>query len=285
MANILHYLSLLRAVNCLLAAAAVLVGGYLADPAPPYLKLSITALIAFLVCAAGNIHNDIVDIDIDRINRPDRVLPKGFVTLAEAQNLALGCALTALVLAPLVNRWVLVTVVGSLLLLALYNLKLKRLPLVGNLAIAFLSALTFLIGGLACDPYLTWLLPGPLIPAAFALLFHVVREILKDCDDVAGDQFGQVITLPQMVGVQTAAGIALALFFVLVLLTYIPVYFRWFSRAYELMTIYMVDLPLLGLLIFVWGNPTRRLLRVGSFALKVGMLIGLLALLIADQQK
>lgn len=64
-----------------------------------------------------------------------------------------------------------------------------------------------------------------------------------------------------------------------------PVYFGWFSRAYEVITIYLVDLPLLGLLIFVWGNPSQRLLRIGSFALKIGMLLGLLALLIADQQK
>lgn len=285
MQNVRTYLSLIRVVNCLLAAAAVLVGGYLADPVLSYTPLVLTAVAAFLVCAAGNVHNDLNDIEIDRINRPERVLPQGLVTLPDARKLAIGCALVAILIAPWVNLWVLVMVVGALLLLYFYNIYFKRLPLVGNLTIALLAAMSFLTGGLACDPFLTWLLPGPLIPATFAFLYHWVREILKDCDDVTGDVYRGVTTLPQLVGIQSAAGIALAVFFVLVLMTFVPVYYRWFSRAYEIMTIYLVDLPLLGLLIFVWGNPSPRLLRIGSLALKIGMGVGLLALLIADQQK
>ena len=285
MQNVLNYLSLIRVVNCLLAAFAVLLGGHLTDPAPSYGLLTLAALAAFLVCAAGNAHNDLVDIEIDRVNRPERVLPKGALSTAQARLAAYGLAGSALLVALFVNAWVVLTVVGSLVLLAAYNLCLKRLPLTGNLAIALLSGMTFLFGGLASDPYLTWHLPGPLIPAVFAVLFHLVREILKDCDDVTGDGRGGVTTLPQMIGVQSSAGIALGLLFVLVLLTYVPIYYQWFGRAYEIITIYLVDLPLLGLLIFVWGNPSRRLLRIGSLALKIGMVLGLIALLISDQQK
>jgi hypothetical protein len=71
----------------------------------------------------------------------------------------------------------------------------------------------------------------------------------------------------------------LILFFVLVILTYIPILTGWFGGAYEIITVYVVDLPILGLLIFVWGSPTRRMLRIGSAALKLGMLLGLVALL------
>lgn len=285
MQNILNYLSLIRVANCLLAAAAVMIGGYLADSILFSGPLCLAALAAFLVCAAGNAHNDLVDLEIDTINRPDRVLPQGRLSPSDAWVVAIVSALGAVGLAVFVNLWVVVTVAGSLILLALYNRYLKKLPLVGNLSIALLSGLTFLVGGMASDPYLLWILPGPLIPAVFALLFHLVREMLKDCDDVRGDGRRGVTTLPQLIGLRKAAGVALALFFLLVLLTYVPVYFGWFSRAYEVITIYLVDLPLLGLLIFVWGNPSQRLLRIGSFALKIGMLLGLLALLIADQQK
>lgn len=272
-------------MNCLLAAAAVMIGGYLADPVPSYTALIFTALAALLVCAAGNTHNDVIDIEIDRINRPDRVLPQGSISVSHAGMAAVACAAGALLAAVFVNWRVFATVAGALLLLFLYNRYLKRVPTAGNLAIALLSGMTFLIGGFACDPYLTFHLPGPLIPAGFAVLYHLVREILKDCDDVGGDGNRGVKTLPHLIGVQKAAGVALGLFFMLVVLTYVPVYYRWFSRAYEILTIYLVDLPLLGLLIFVWGNPSRRLLRISSFALKIGMLLGLLALLIADQQK
>jgi len=284
-AAFLSYLSLIRVVNCLLAAGAVLLGGYLTMPDLPWGALTLAAGAAFFTCAAGNVVNDILDLEIDRVNRPERVLPSGQVMLREARLVAFGAHVLAVGLGALVNWWVLGTVVLALGLLFAYNLWLKKVPFVGNLVIAVLSALTFLTGGVAVDTVLAWHLPGPLIPAAFALLFPLVREILKDCDDLSGDRRGGVVTLPELVGTQAAVGLALLLFFALVLLTYVPVYFDWFSRPYEVITIYLVDLPLLAYLIFVWGNPTRRLLRIGSLALKAGMLLGMLALVIAEQQK
>lgn len=285
MASIPTYLAFIRVINCVLAALAILLGGYLTLPEPSWTPIALAAVAAFFTCAAGNAVNDLLDIEIDRVNRPDRVLPAGEMTVREAKLTAVVSHGLAVLFGALVNWWVLGSVVTALILLFLYNRYLKRVPLAGNLVIALLSGLTFVTGGLAADFYLTWHLPGPLIPAVFAVLFHLVREILKDSDDLLGDRNAGVRTLPSLIGPQKAVGVALGLFFILVLLTYVPVYFYWFSRAYEVITIYVVDLPLLGFLIFVWGNPTRRLLRVGSLALKVGMLLGMLALFIADQQK
>ena len=67
----------------------------------------------------------------------------------------------------------------------------------------------------------------------------------------------------------------------LTILTYIPILARWFDQPYETITVYIVDLPLLVLLILVWGNPTRRMLAIGSTALKIGMVLGLVALVLA----
>ena len=73
----------------------------------------------------------------------------------------------------------------------------------------------------------------------------------------------------------------LVLFFIMVVLTFIPVLAGWFGRAYEILTIYIIDLPLLLLLIFIWGNPSRKMLRIGSLGLKAGMLLGIVALIVA----
>jgi 4-hydroxybenzoate polyprenyltransferase len=180
-----------------------------------------------------------------------------------------------------VNLPVAITVSVALLILLVYDLWLKRIPVASNLTVALLSAMTFMTGGWAVDYKLAMVLPGPLIPAAFAFFYHLVREILKDAEDVTGDRKSGVTTLPQLVGVPRSVMIALALFFFLVLLTYIPIFAGWFGKAYEVITVYIVDLPILMLLIFVWGDPSPRMLRAGSIALKAGMALGLVALVVA----
>ena len=51
-----------------------------------------------------------------------------------------------------------------------------------------MSGTVLLAGGLAVDIEQTWQLPGPLVAAIFAFLFHTVREILKDVCDIDGDR-------------------------------------------------------------------------------------------------
>lgn len=277
----LEILRLIRVVNCLLASVGVLIGAYMTWLIPEYYGPTVAAIAAFLVCAAGNIINDIVDIEIDRINRPRRVLVRRAVSLRMARRLAIAFNVVALIMAGLVNWWVAGTALVTIGLLVAYNLYLKRVPLAGNAVVALLAGLTFITGGLAVDPGLVWRLPGALIPAVFAVFFHLVREIVKDVQDIEGDSRAGISSLPQIVGVSNSLMIALGLFVVLVVLTYIPILQRWFEQPYETITVYVVDLPLLALLIIVWGNPTRILLTVGSAALKVGMALGLVALVLS----
>ncbi|MBD3402513.1 hypothetical protein GF420_06435 [candidate division GN15 bacterium] len=284
MRAVVDFLILIRAVNCLIAALAVWVGALLTALELPIGDVVLTSVVAFLVCAGGNILNDVVDLEIDRINRPNRVLVRGAVEIPRAKSLVVLLSVIALVLAAFISLPVILMTALAVVLLFAYNLRLKRIPLLGNLVIALLSAMTFLIGGMAAEPALVWTLPGPLIPAVYAVLFHLVREILKDVEDIEGDRRVGVSTLPQKIGTTASLTIALALFLGLVVLTLVPIYYDWFGRVYEIITVYLVDLPLLALLIFVWGNPTGKLLRIGSVALKAGMLLGLVALLAGGQQ-
>jgi hypothetical protein len=75
--------------------------------------------------------------------------------------------------------------------------------------------------------------------------------------------------------------IVLGMLLVLALATYVPVFAGWFDKAYEIIVVYFIDLPLLALFIFIWGNPTPKLLEIGSLALKAGMALGLIALVVA----
>lgn len=264
-----------------MAALGVLVGAYFTWLSPFHFGPLLAALAAFMVCAAGNIVNDLLDLDIDKINRPKRMLVTGEISRTQAIGLAVTLAVLSLVTSLLVNMEVFLSVVMAILLLALYNFRAKRIPVLGNLLIATLGAMTFITGGLAIESRLTFVLPGPLIPAIFAFLFHLAREILKDVEDIEGDRLNGVKTLPQIVGVSRALLVALGIFFIFSLASFIPVFQGWFGRAYEVIAIYLIDLPTLLLLIFVWGHPTPKMVRTGSLALKGGMALGILALISA----
>lgn len=257
----------------------VWVGAYLTWQTPVYYGPAVASLLTFLACAAGNIVNDLRDINIDRVAHPGRVLPQGDMDLPTARRLAVVFAAISILASVAVNWYVVTMALVANGLLVAYNFRLKRILLIGNLVIALLAGLTFITGGLAADPALTLTLPGPLVPAVFAFLFHLVREIVKDIQDIEGDRALGLITFPQVVGVQKALIVCLGLFFALVLLTYLPVYYLWYGRWYEILTVYVTDLPLLVFLILLWGNPNRTMLRAGALALKIGMVVGLFALI------
>jgi geranylgeranylglycerol-phosphate geranylgeranyltransferase len=277
----LEYLRLIRFANCLLAAVGVAVGAWMTSSGAVYFSPVVAALAAFLVCAAGNVVNDIVDLDIDRVNRPRRVLVRGVVSIPAAKRLAIALNLLALVLALSVGLALTAIALLTILLLFAYNLRLKKTPLAGNAVVAALAGLTFVTGGIAASPALVFHLPGPLVAAVFAFFFHFVREIVKDVQDMEGDGPAGVRSLPHVVGVSRSLLLALALFVALALVTVIPVLAHWYGRTYETITLYVIDLPLLAMLVVLWQRPGPRLLWAASGALKVGMILGLVALLAA----
>jgi geranylgeranylglycerol-phosphate geranylgeranyltransferase len=238
--------------------AGVLIGARLTVDATGYYGPVLASIAAFLVCAAGNVVNDIVDRSSDRINHPAALL----------------CAVS-------VNVAVTIAVVVAIAVLIGYNFLLKRVPVLGNLTVAALGGLTFVTGGLALDSDGAFALPGPLIPAAFAVIFHLMRELIKDTEDMEGDRRSSVKTLPQLMGVRPTLYLVVALFLVLVVLTLLPVFKGWFGLWYELIVIYLIDLPLVAVFIFVLAKDSPKRLRICSAALKAGMALGILALFLA----
>ncbi|UCC44059.1 MAG: geranylgeranylglycerol-phosphate geranylgeranyltransferase [Candidatus Zixiibacteriota bacterium] len=279
MQKLLDMFILIRFVNCLLAMVGVVVGAMMTWLYPVYYGPMAAALAAFFVCAGGNVVNDITDIESDRINHPNRVLVRGSISVRSAMWLAAILNLLALMSAAAVNEEVLVVVSVAIALLLGYNLKLKRIVLAGNFTVAALAGLTFMTGGWSVDSTLITTLPGPLIPAVFAFFFHLVREIVKDVQDIEGDRRSGRQSLPILIGESRSLAVAMVLHLTLVILTLVPIWNRWFGRLYEILAVYVVALPLLALLILIWGKPSLRMLRIGSSALKVGMVLGLVALL------
>ena len=189
----------------------------------------LAALSAALINGAGNAFNDLMDIDIDRINRPLRPLPAGRLSPSAARMQSLLLALAGSALAFWLSLWHGLIALVVVALLAVYSVSLKNSLLWGNVLVAFVGAIAFPYGALAAgDLGRSW------IPALFAFLFHLGREIVKDIEDVAGDQIRGERTLPLAWGRAQAAVLAALVYLVLVGFTWMPFFMGFYGALYAL---------------------------------------------------
>lgn len=270
----LTLLRFIRPLNVLIAFLSTLTGAYCAYGSITDGAVLIAGCAIACGCAAANVSNDWFDREIDRVNKPYRPLPSGAVSLRVAVWLSIGLYVSALTLATLID-WSYAALAGVMAVLSLlYNGWLKRHGLLGNVAVSLTAAAVFLFGGLCgAKPLFA------LIPAVFAFLFHLGREIVKDMEDVAGDRAGGVASLPIRYGVSVARNTASGVFLVLIAFTFLPVYQGWFATPY-LGVVLLVDLIVLyALYTLSRDSSPENAGRVGRL-LKADMALGLVALVV-----
>ena len=165
------------------------------------LDFALLTLAALLVAAAGYIINDYYDVKIDAINRPDRLVIGRVVRRRKAMLAHFILSGAGVLLAGWLHPVLGLVTLGTALLLWGYSARFKRVALVGNVSIATLTAALVLLPELQLqlarqDSHsVVW----PYALAAF--LLTVVREILKDVEDMRGDDQHGCRTLPLVLGV------------------------------------------------------------------------------------
>jgi len=205
-------LRLLRPANVAVSFVGTVVGGLAAAAVGIGASRTVWGLLALaatstaLVTAAGNVLNDLGDVEGDRKNHPERPLVTGEVTIPGARRLTMALFLGGIVVAipvSLVHPWVGVILAVAVAGLLAYELRWKARGLVGNLTVAGLTAMVFLYGGAAAGR------PEVVFPfAAMAFLATLSREVIKDMEDVAGDIARS--TVPKVHGMAAASVLARA---------------------------------------------------------------------------
>ncbi|NKB68556.1 MAG: hypothetical protein GKR89_15955 [Candidatus Latescibacteria bacterium] len=270
------FIALIRPVNGLLTALSVYVGALAAGHYQAHFPLVLAAFSAALIASAGYAFNDAIDLAIDRINRPQRPLPGGKISRRTALWISAGGAGLGLLLGLYIGVATGAMALGVILALTLYSLALKQRPFWGNLLVSLVAAAAFLYGALAVGAWgRSW------IPAAFAGLYHLGREIVKDLEDIEGDRALGARTLPLYWSPAAAACCVAAIFAGLIALTLLPWAQDIYGPAY-LMPVLAVDILLLYVLVELGRHravlPTPRLSKL----LTGGMLLGLLAIVIGE---
>lgn len=183
------------------------------DPQPARLSWLIAASVC--IAAAGYIINDYFDLNIDQINKPQKNMLLGKLSRrwAIVWHLALSfMGVLATALAVGLSKWYLILGnCGCVFLLWVYSTSLKRRAIVGNLAISVLTAWTVLIlffaftspdQAFAAHPLTIRFFRLCFMYAGFAFVSSMVREAVKDMEDLEGDIRYHCRTLPIVAGIR-----------------------------------------------------------------------------------
>lgn len=267
-------LRLIRPINSFMMGIAVIVGEVvIAGHIPSLYQMVLGFLVSFSLTASAMVVNDVVDLEIDRINAPSRPIPSG--SLSRSQAIVFGGALTliglvsALALSPFLFLIAVITFIVSLA----YNLYGKRLGLPGNIMVGFTIAVPFLFGGITVSGTISFDIASFF---SLALLATVGREITKGIADVVGDRVRGIRTIAIVHGAR-AAGVSAAIFY-LAAVCISPIPFLYGSLGpYYLLIVLVVDAGFIFSSAYIVRNHSHdAALRVKSQA-RIWMLLALLA--------
>src|SRR5512137_706698 len=128
------FLSITRPINSIVAGLAAVVAYLIATGSLIPETVFLFAIVA-LITAAGNTINDFFDADIDAINRPDRPIPSGAISRISALGFAVTLFLVVILLSFFTNPICIVIAIVNSVILVIYAAKLKKMPLLGNIAV------------------------------------------------------------------------------------------------------------------------------------------------------
>jgi 4-hydroxybenzoate polyprenyltransferase len=195
------------------------------------------SLSTVLIAAAGYVINDYFDLKIDRINKPNKIIIDKHIK----RRVAMGAHIVMNILAVLISIYTAYFVAENLNLIFLqlfaifslwyYSTHFKYQPFLGNFVIALMAAFIPLIVGLYEIPLLNkWGIEAFRIDqmgfnfnhiayyiiafSAFAFLLTFIREMIKDVEDIEGDQKYGAETVPIAYGIKTTKSIIISLYII-----------------------------------------------------------------------
>lgn len=268
----------------------------------PWWVLTLLIISTVLIAAGGYVINDYFDVKIDRINRPDDMVVTRHISRDGAMRLFQ--VLTAIgVVAGLAVAWwgrswtlamIYIVIPG---LLWFYSASYKRQLLVGNIVVAFVSALVPLLVAIVNADYLRHLygealqytpITGQLYVwlsgfALFAFLMTLAREMVKDIEDIAGDREMECRTVAIVWGEKASKVIVTVLLIITsALIAYIgfsalPYEHGWQTLSSRFVVFGMI-VPILCAIVLLWAAKTpleyRRTQLIIKFAMFMGVMYG-----------
>ena len=264
------YLEIIRPGNAFLAVVSILLVAFIGGVFN--LPVLVTCIVVFVVTGFGNSINDYFDYKIDKINKPERPIPSGRISRKTAGYYSLVLALSGNVLTILFLGMIPeVIVLTSTLLMFYYAYSLKKKLLIGNILISFLTGLSFVFGGVVVGIVVASIYLG-----FYAFLTTMMREIVKDMEDVKGDSQEGANTLPIAYGMKVSSVLAAA-FMIFASLTSPILYFIGILTIWYLPILFIAILIFLSAAVSLLKDRSIENSRKISKRVKIGMVVTLLS--------
>lgn len=248
--------------------AAMLVGIHTIND----LKLFLVSASTVLIAAGGYIINDYYDIKIDLVNKPDRVIIGQSITRRYALLFHTVLSMLGIMLGSIVNWRIGAINFASVFLLWWYSNDLKRQPFIGNLVVALLTGSAIMLvdalyatGNILIVSYST-----------FAFFMTLIREIVKDMEDLKGDDTFGCKTLPIVWGLRKTKFFIYGIL-ILFALTVLILNFSFTQLPLYYFLVFLFP-PLLFLLYRLIQADTKRDFEWLSNFCKVIILLGIISL-------
>lgn len=276
-----QYLHLVRYHNILIAQFGILCSFYILKIDFYDIRLLLLFIIIGFFMAAGNIFNDIIDIKTDVIDHPNRPLPRKMITISSAYYLLFVSILIGCIASLFINNMSLIFLYFLIIpLLFLYPLYLKKIPLLGNIVVAFLISSVFIFSECVVLKSYTILI----IPSLLIFGLSLIREIIKDIHDYEGDKQYGVSTLCVLLGRSNTILITSILIIIFMVFLLWPYFSGYYDSNYLLSLIILIEIPLVIVVFLLNKNPNKKTFMQLAVITKYMSFLGLIVLLFSIEK-
>ncbi len=284
-----HFLQLIRFENLLMLAFVQTIFWLRFNDDLEILSFVLLLQSTLFLAAAGNIINDFFDVEVDRINKPDKVLVGNVISgksiLSIYYVLNFFGIISGIALAYFHGK----IIYGLLFLLIsmilfYYSKSLKRIALLGNFIVSFLIAISIVFIYIFKSVHLDFpekdtsfknLILGY---SLFALVLNFIREIVKDIEDIDGDYIQNMKTLPIVIGRKRTQNIVFYLTFI-PFISIILLVSKMNRIPLMIYSLVFIIIPLGYFMYQIKEAKSKRQFHKLSTLLKIIMLFGMLSVI------
>ena len=243
-------------------------------------------LIYFFIAGSGMVINDYYDIEIDKINRPERPIPRGSVSLKQAKLLWLTTILIGIILAFIHSLlfgigFLNVIIVAFFAFIGwLYAAWGKKSGFIGNIMVGISFSIGLIFGAVLNSFNIPIHIYLFFLTSSFLL---IAREIIKGCEDIEGDKEEGIKTLAIQIGIKKATMVSFIFAFLAIICFALVVFTKILNLLLFLISMaFGVIVVIISAILMLKRNLDRSDFKKISLFLKIGAFLGLIAFLFAS---
>ena len=282
-------IEILRPITGLMGGLTVIIGilntriGIL--PLTLIFNIIFGVLTYFFISGSSMIINDYYDVEIDKINRPERPIPRGSISLKQAKILWIVTLLIGIILSIIhsllfnIGFLVPIIVVFMAFIGWFYAAWGKKSGFIGNIIVGISFSIGLIYGAVLNNSGIPLYIYYFFLTSFFLL---ISREVIKGCEDVEGDKKEGVKTLAIRIGIKKSTTISM-IFAVVAVVFYILPYFTVINQLLFLISmIFGLAVVLFAIILMLKGNLVNKDFKKVSLFLKIGAFLGLITFLLAS---